>query len=205
MALETCFNPIELSALSEKVKARKAEGWRFVQLLAVNTDEGIDLIYSFMKDNVLENDEVKGLTNTDIVPSITDEYLEAFVFENEVHDLFDIQIKGIAIDFGGHFYKLHEKAPMTVISPEQKAAKEKAAKIAAAKKAKEAKEKAAGDAGAADEGAHGKADAQGESGAKAEAEDKQDDLEAKLAGMDPEKAAKVRAAMEARAKKAKGE
>ena len=64
--------------------------------------------------------------------------------------------------------------PMAVISPAQKEARQKAAKIAAAKAAKEGK------------------------GAAAPA----DDLEAKLAGMDPEKAAKVRAAMEAKAKKA---
>ena len=71
--------------------------------------------------------------------SITDLYLEAFVCENEIHDLFDVAISDIAIDFGGMFYQLAEKAPMTVVSPEQLAAREKAKKIAAAKAAKEAK------------------------------------------------------------------
>ena len=95
----------------------------------------------------------------------------AFVFENEAHDLFGAEIEGIAIDFGGKFYHVAQSEPMTVISPAQKAAREKAEKLAAAKAAKE---KGAGTA---------------------------DDMEAKLAGMDPEKAVKVRAAMEAKAKK----
>lgn len=179
MTLATEFIPLTVEGLPALAAEKKAEGWRFVQLLAVNTDDGIDLIYSFMKDSLLVNYEIKGVQKGTVVPSITDQFLAAFVFENETHDLFGVDIKGIAIDFGGNFYAVSQKEPMTIISPEQKAAREKAAKIAAAKAAKE----------------------------KAAAEDKPaaaDDaaaMEAKLAGMDPEKAAKVRAAMEAKAKK----
>ena len=179
MALETTFVPLTVEELPALAAAKKDGGWRFVQLLAVNTEDGIDLIYSFMKDNLLENHEIKGLQKGTSVPSITDRFLEAFVFENETHDLFGVDVQGIAIDFGGNFYALAQKEPMTIISPEQKAAREKAAKVAAAKAAKE-------------QGAH--ADA-------AKAAPDADGLEAKLAGMDPEKAAKVRAAMEAKAKK----
>ncbi len=154
-----------------------------MQLLRVNTEDGIDLIYSFMKDDVLVNHEIKGVQKGTSVPSVTDQFIAAFVFENEAHDLFGVDVRGIAIDFGGNFYALAQKEPMTVISPAQKAARDKAAKIAAAKAAKE-------QAAAAGEGA--------EAAAKP-ADDAA--MEAKLAGMDPEKAAKVRAAMEAKAKK----
>ena len=78
----------------------------------------------------------------------------------------------LAIDFEGNFYQLANEAPMTILSPEQAAAREKAKKAAAVKAAKE-------------------------QGVAPEA----DDMEAKLAAMDPKKAAKVRAAMEAKAKK----
>ncbi len=77
------------------------------------------------------------------MPSITDRFLAAFVFENETHDLFGVDVQGIAIDFGGNFYALAQKEPMTIISPEQKAAREKAKKVAAAKAAKEKAAKAA--------------------------------------------------------------
>ena len=53
------------------------------------------------------------------------------MFENEAHDLFGVDIEGIAIDFGGNFYALAQKEPMTIISPEQKAAREKARKVRA--------------------------------------------------------------------------
>lgn len=185
MALETTFLPLALSDVPHMAAERKANGWRYVQTLAVNTEDGVDLLYSFMKDGVLENLRVSGVKKGQQVPSITSQFLAAFVFENEIHDLFGVDITGIAIDFKGNFYALSQKEPMTVVSPAQLAAREKAAKIAAAKAAKE---KAAA-AGAKDD-------------APVTAKDEQAELEAKLAAMDPEKAAKVRAAMEAKAKKA---
>lgn len=189
MGFATEFTTLTLQELPELSNQRKADGWRFVQLLAINTDMGIDLIYSFMKDGLLVNSETKGVTKDQVVPSITNNFLAAFVFENEVHDLFGVNIEGIAIDFGGNFYALAQKEPMTIISPEQKAAREKARKIAEAKAAKERASK------------EGTTPEQGKPQAVAIAHTADDDLEAKLAGMDPEKAAKVRAAMAAKARK----
>lgn len=175
---EQTFEELPLAGVHDLAAARHAEGWRYVQILAVNTEEGIDLVYSYMKDGHLANFNVSGVKQTDVVSSITDLYLEAFVCENEIHDLFDVAISDIAIDFGGMFYQLAEKAPMTVVSPEQLAAREKAKKIAAAKEAK---------AAAPTEAPTGPTE---------------EEIQAKIAGLDPEKAAKVRAAMEAKAKKA---
>lgn len=181
------FNEVPLAEVHDLAARRAEEGWRYVQILAVNTEEGIDLVYSYMKDGLLENDTVAAVGADDAVPSITDLFLEAFVCENEIHDLYGVAIENIAIDFGGMFYQLAEKAPMTVVSPEQLAAREKAKKIAAAKAAKEAaaqKEQAAPAAPAT------------------VASPTEEEIQAKIAGLDPEKAAKVRAAMEAKAKKA---
>ncbi|MFR5828389.1 MAG: hypothetical protein ACLUE1_04670 [Adlercreutzia equolifaciens] len=121
--MTTFEQTFEAAAGRRAAAARHAEGWRYVQILAVNTEEGIDLVYSYMKDGHLANFNVSGVKQTDVVPSITDLYLEAFVCENEIHDLFDVAISDIAIDFGGMFYQLAEKGPMTVVSPEQLAAR----------------------------------------------------------------------------------
>ena len=130
MTLQSEFIPLTIEGLPALAAEKKAEGARFVQMLCVNTEEGIDLVYSFMKDGVLTNHEIKGVKKGTTVPSVTDQFLAAFVFENEAHDLFGVDIEGIAIDFGGNFYALAQKEPMTIISPEQKAAREKARKVA---------------------------------------------------------------------------
>ena len=195
MPFDIAFEPLTIGALPALSSSRKEEGWRFVQILAVNTEDGIDLEYTFMKDGHIVNSKIEGVQKNEVVPSITEDFLEAFVFENEIHELFGVQISDIAIDFEGNFYDLAQNEPMTVISPEQKAAREKAKKLEAAKKAKAAKAAAAKAQAGKDGGA-------GDAAPAAEAPAVDAELEAKLAGMDPEKAAKVRAAMEAKAKKA---
>ena len=58
MTVQTEYLITAIDGIPEMSKKRKAEGWRFVQLMAVNTEEGIDLIYSFMKDGVLQNNKI---------------------------------------------------------------------------------------------------------------------------------------------------
>lgn len=180
MGFATEFQPLSHSAVLEDAKQRKEQGWRYVQMLAVNNDATVDVVYSYMKDGLLDNLVVEGLAKDAHLPSITDVYLEAFVCENEIHDLFGITFDGLAIDFLGNFYRVSTEFPMTITSPEKIAEQEKQRKAAEKKAAASATDK---NASATPE----------------------EDLEAKLAGMDPEKAAKVRAAMQAKAKKAQQE
>lgn len=206
MALHTTFAEVRADELVELAETKKNDGYRFVQMLCVNTEEGIDALYSFMKGDSLENYTIKGIdAATQSVPSVTGSFFAAFPFENEAHDLFGLNVTNIAIDFKGGFYKVAMDKPMTVISPAQKAAREKAAKIAAAKAscAKPSEEDLEKKLAGMDPEKAAKVRAAMEAKAKREAEkaqaEKQAQLEEKLAGMDPEKAAKFRAAMEAKA------
>ena len=182
MAIQQVFRSIDLAQLIDTSKQFKEDGYRLAQLHPVlERDNSITLFYTFVKDAEVVNIKVpniqKGVTE---VPSVTEMFLTAFVFENEAHDLFGVNVVGNVLDFKGKFYAFAEgvEAPMTIISQEQLVAREKAAKVAAAKAARAAK------------------------ASNAQASQAEDDIEKKLAGMDPEKAAKVRAAMEAKAKKA---
>lgn len=135
------FIKLDLKDITKESNARKENDWRYVQTLAVKVDDGIDLIYSFMKDGKLENLKVCSVKESDVVPSISEDFLEAFVWENEIHDLWNVNFEGIAIDFKGKFYNVAVDAPMTIVDPEAKERKEKQAKIDAALAAKKAKAK----------------------------------------------------------------
>lgn len=189
--LPQTFHDVPKDGVPALSQSMKRAGARFVQLCAtMDADGTFELNYSFVLDGEMQNHIVRGLTEDDTIPSITDNFLAAFVFENEAHDLFGLNITGIAIDFGGKFYNVAVDKPMTIISPEMLAAREKAAKVAAAKAAKEAKEAKAAQA------------AQVAKEAEADVEQaKMDEVEAKLAGLPPEKAEKVRAAMKAKAER----
>lgn len=220
----TEFVDVPLGDLLTRVQTLKHEGMRFIQLCAEFPEGGIDLVYTFYdetRDNALNL--CVSLPENVEVPSIQGLYFAAFSYENEAHDLFGVNFINMKLDFGGHFFNLAETSPMTVITPEMKAEREKAAKLRAAKAAKEAKaareaaeaasaeralteDRAAADAKAvAAVGAMApKAASDAAEGAlapKPTAAERAAKMEAKLAAMDPEKAAKVRAALEARAKK----
>lgn len=189
MSLITTYEDIQIADLADLKAEKREEGWRCVQIFTTHIDDDgtNDLTYTFHKGDIQANYRIKGITSSDVIPSISDVFLSAFVYENEAHDLFGVKFDGIVIDFEGHFYDLATSEPMTIMTPEKKEARERAAKVAKAKAAKEAKERAAAEAAAKAEAAPAPA---------APAID-----ESKLAGMDPEKAAKVRAAMEAKAKR----
>lgn len=190
MGFSTDFKSLAASEVHDDAVARRDGGWRYVQMLAVNGEDGVDVIYSYMKDGLLDNVVVERVARDGKLASITDVFLEAFVCENEIHDLFGIPFEGLKIDFLGNFYRLSTEVPMTIISPEKLAEQEKQKKLAEKKAKAEAAKAAKAEAGAA---------AGASDGADAPVID--EEMEAKLAAMPPEKAAKVRAAMEAKARK----
>lgn len=217
------YTTVGIDELLSHVQALKGVGARFVQMHAErNVDDGsYRLVYTFINVHAaqehiaqdgsyaIENLVVEGIDQYQEIPSISSYYPAVFPFENEAHDLFGLAITDMQIDFKGFFYQVSTAEPMSVITPEVKAAREKAMKVRAAAEAKARKA-----AAAAGEGAAGAGDAAGAAVAQpaaaagsdtqhdeaaAKAALKAAEMEAKLAAMDPEKAAKVRAALAAKA------
>lgn len=216
------YTTVGIGELLSHVQALKGVGARFVQMHAErNVDDGTyRLVYTFINvraarehiaqdgSYAIENLVVEGIDRYQEIPSISSYYPAVFPFENEAHDLFGLAITDMQIDFKGFFYQVSTAEPMSVITPEVKAAREKAMKVRAAA------EKVAAAAAAAGKGAAGVGDAAGAAVAQpaaaagsdaqhdeaaAKAALKAAEMEAKLAAMDPEKAAKVRAALAAKA------
>ena len=216
------YTTVGIDELLPHVQALKGAGARFVQMHAERcVDDGsYRLVYTFINVHAaqeqiardgsyaIENLVVEGIDRYQGIPSISSYYPAVFPFENEVHDLFGLAITDMQIDFKGFFYQVSTAEPMSVITPEVKAAREKAMKVRAAAEAKARKAAAEKAAAAAGEGAAGAAAAQPSAAAGSDAQHdeaaakaalKAAELEAKLAAMDPEKAAKVRAALAAKA------
>ena len=211
------YTTVGIDGLLSHVQALKGAGARFVQMHAERcVDDGsYRLVYTFINvraaqeqiaqdgNYAIENLVVEGIDQYQEIPSISSYYPAVFPFENEAHDLFGLAITDMQIDFKGFFYQVSTAEPMSVITPEVKAAREKAMKVraaaekAAAAAAGEGTGDAAGAAAAKPAAAAGSDARHDEAAAKAAL--KAAEMEAKLAAMDPEKAAKVRAALAAKA------
>lgn len=105
----------------------KAKGWRFVQCCATRNGEGrFELLYTFCDDATNEIANLRlAVSSNDQVPSVGSLFPSAFMFENEMHGLFDIDVVGITLDYRGGFYHLHIPTPMAKGEPRpaKKAAK----------------------------------------------------------------------------------
>jgi ech hydrogenase subunit D len=102
---------ITVETLLDKVKAMRAQGRRLVQISATQLPDAIELTYSFDLDSRLANLRLLLPGDQPPLPSISSIYLCAVLYENEIHDLFGVQVDGIAIDFKGNFYKTSVKFP----------------------------------------------------------------------------------------------
>ena len=85
MAITQDFRSIPLDKLIDTCKERKNEGYRLAQLCPkLERDDSITLIYTFVKESEMINYKVSGIKKgVTEVPSVTELFIAAFVFENE--------------------------------------------------------------------------------------------------------------------------
>jgi len=97
--------------LLAKVGGLRQDGYRLVQLGATRLSEGVELTYTFDLQGRARHLRIQLPSAKPAVPSITSVYWAAFLYENELHDLFNVQVDGIAVDFHGTLYKTAIKFP----------------------------------------------------------------------------------------------
>ena len=102
---------IPLEALLDKVGALRTQGYRLVQIGATRLPESVEMTYSFDRDYRLTNLRLQVPATEARIPSISSIYWCAFLYENELHDLFNVQVDGMAVDFHGHLYETSVKFP----------------------------------------------------------------------------------------------
>ena len=105
------FETVELSQLISRVGDMKEDGYRLGLICGVVLDDDTyEIIYSFDKGHVLQNLRLK-IKIGEEVESVTGIYWPAFIYENEIHDLFGVKFNHSALDYQGTFFKVAEETP----------------------------------------------------------------------------------------------
>jgi ech hydrogenase subunit D len=102
---------VEPDALLRKVGMFRKQGYRLVQIGASATPGNVELTYSFDLNGQLQNLRLVLPDSARRVPSISSIYWCSFLYENEIHDLFNVKVDGMAVDFHGTLYKTAIKFP----------------------------------------------------------------------------------------------
>jgi len=105
--------PIGKNDLVGMVAQLFAEGYRLVQIGCSTLESAYEINYSFDKDYRFRNLRMTVAPDEE-VPSISVIYPNAFLYENEIHDLFGLLVKNIAIDYRGSLYRTAIKTPFSM-------------------------------------------------------------------------------------------
>ena len=93
----------------ELIAEMKQNNARLVQICCTKA-EGFELTYSFDIKNSWSHIRLN-IEEDQNIESICDLFGPAFMYENEMKDLFGVKINHVTPDFNGEFYKLAEPAP----------------------------------------------------------------------------------------------
>lgn len=101
---------LEPAAVLPRVHEMADTGYRYVTITCcTNPDGTYDLFYAFDKDYRMVTLKTT-LQPEEAIPSISGVYLAGAFAENEISELFGVEIDGKAIDYGGRFV-LSEGSP----------------------------------------------------------------------------------------------
>jgi ech hydrogenase subunit D len=108
----TAFTDIERASLITRVQKLKTTGFRLAQICASRkgTEEKFELLYSFARDETLLNLRVT-LDRDEPLESVCWLYPYAFLYENEMKDLYGVDVVGMNLDFNGRLYRKAAQTP----------------------------------------------------------------------------------------------
>jgi ech hydrogenase subunit D len=102
-----------------RVGEYRADGWRLAMinttslLPAEGMEQGaFDISWSFARDGALEHLRERVLPAEE-VPSISASFGAAFLYENEMRELFGVNVTGMALDLKGQLYKTATIVPFS--------------------------------------------------------------------------------------------
>ena len=104
------IEPITMEQFLPSVIRFKMDGWRVVQICASRLPEQYELSYSFAKEYDMRT--LRLTVNQDQpVSSITQVYPCAFIQENEVAELFGVNIESMENDYQHRLYRIDQDMP----------------------------------------------------------------------------------------------
>ena len=102
---------VDRTELVSKVAELKREGHRLVQICATTLPENFEITYSFDLGGKFTSLRVMVARSEAVIPSITGEYFGAFSYENELQDLFGLQVTDLKLNYNGNFFQMAKKTP----------------------------------------------------------------------------------------------
>lgn len=110
MDLNYKIEELDIPKLYTVMLEKQRLGYRLTQICATAFEGYNELIYSVSNNYELENYKITVPIDTEI-NSISDFFPSAMLYENEIKELFGVNIKSINPDYNNKFYRIAKKTP----------------------------------------------------------------------------------------------
>ncbi len=112
---------MDREAFLARVEEYHKGGWRLALINATSvlpSDElpagAVDVTWAFAKDAAFETIRERFIPGSgDVMPSVSGIFWPAFLYENEIRELFGVTVEGINVDLQGQLYKTAERVPFS--------------------------------------------------------------------------------------------
>lgn len=107
---------IQPEEVVERAQNNLTAGFRLVQMHATTLPDGVEINYTYDLNSDLSVWRL-AVAPQAMLASISAVYPAAFLYENEIHDLFDISFSDMSIDYHGNLYRLAVQTPFAPAVP----------------------------------------------------------------------------------------
>ena len=108
------------SEIVEKAEEYAKNGYRLIQIACTKTPNEMDVVYSFETLDYRCEHLKMPVSVGDTIPSISGVFFAAFLYENEIHDLYGVNYSDMIVDFDGTFYETAVKQAFSMTGSESK-------------------------------------------------------------------------------------
>jgi len=112
MAQQT-INTISPNELLTYALRLKNANYRLVAISCTNAENGVEMSYSFDSGSDFTNLRIT-VAPGDEIESISSIYSYSFLYENEIKELFGVNITGISPDYKDKLYRISVKTPFNM-------------------------------------------------------------------------------------------
>lgn len=104
------FTRITKAELYDIMQKKYEDGYRLAQICSIAYEGYNEVIYSVSKEYAMENYVIE-LPIDEEIKSFSDIFPAATLYENEIKELWGVNVVGMALDYKNNFYRIQKDTP----------------------------------------------------------------------------------------------